>query len=86
MENCKGCLGIINNCYYSKYVDKFNCPCVICLVKVVCRRRCNEFDKSTEQYIKIMKEPILVNGQPILVNDQPITAIPIYGGRIRGSM
>ena len=46
-ENCKGCkdkIGVTNECYFVRYVEVFTCPCFICIVKVMCKNRCEDFE------------------------------------------
>ncbi len=40
MENCKGCLNK-SGCVYNDYSTI--CPCVACLIKVVCEEVCGKF-------------------------------------------
>jgi hypothetical protein len=54
MENCEGCL--IKCTHYAAYSAELisktiliSCPCGMCLIKMVCTRGCDEFDK----YIKM---------------------------------
>ncbi len=39
MENCKGCY-TEDMCAYTGYSE--TCPCIMCLIKVVCKKSCKE--------------------------------------------
>ncbi len=43
-SNCKGC-GLYGVCYaiHNIKINSKECPCSICLIKMMCRQRCNEF-------------------------------------------
>jgi len=43
-EECKSCrLGYV--CTLTSFDNEFNCPCKQCLVKVMCRQICVEYQK-----------------------------------------
>jgi hypothetical protein len=50
LEDCKGCIGTLHGCLYIKGVEKFKCPCVICLVKVMCEPICDDFVEFAHRY------------------------------------
>lgn len=51
MENCRGCFGALHKCFYVKGVEKFKCPCVTCLVKMMCYDDiCDDFVTFAERY------------------------------------
>jgi hypothetical protein len=51
LSQCKGCLAAydgrfsIKDCIIVKYGNIDNCPCKDCLVKVVCKGKCDEITK-----------------------------------------
>jgi len=58
INDCKGC-NLYKVCYaiHVLRVSNKGCPCTICLVKMMCNQRCNEFMKFRLQY-KSKKETI----------------------------
>ncbi len=46
---CKGCLSAEVDCYYSTHAETFKCPCIICIIKIVCERGCEEFGKFRDK-------------------------------------
>jgi hypothetical protein len=50
MKNCKGCYSYgKNDCFYIGRTEEgtVNCPCMICLIKGVCYRACEEYEDFT---------------------------------------
>ena len=48
MEECKGCLGLGHkgsclNVVESRITETNRCPCMNCIVKMICRTQCNDF-------------------------------------------
>ena len=61
VENCEGCLTVqCNHSIYSGYKTKggiVECPCSICLIKMVCRMECDPYIEFIgEANIHSMKE------------------------------
>jgi len=50
MESCRGCLGELNDCLFAEYSKRFKCPCFICIVKVMCKGICNDFNDFMTRY------------------------------------
>ena len=55
---CEGCL-TYDNCTetlmdYNKLTKQ--CPCIICLIKGVCKISCKEFDENKDSYYSYIKE------------------------------
>jgi len=45
-NNCSDCgvfEGCLIACYYKNKIEQTNCPCEICLLKTICKKRCSEF-------------------------------------------
>jgi hypothetical protein len=55
-EKCKGCHAGPRHCVFSDNIPN-DCPCQECLVKVVCKNTCDEFDIKYEE-IKNRKEMV----------------------------
>ncbi len=43
MEECKGCFTRLL-CKRIKRYESYNCPCKICLLKMICNVPCEEYD------------------------------------------
>jgi hypothetical protein len=50
MENCKGCLGELEDCSFIDHSKRFKCPCFICIVKVMCEGICDDFSDFRTRY------------------------------------
>lgn len=65
-EECKGCL-ILIGCERHPFHKKINdedmnyCPCINCIVKMVCKIPCPEFKKYTISYYSYLDNLILEN-------------------------
>ena len=56
MEECKGCLNLNSIGHCSNRLDRIpesnQCPCLNCIVKMVCDNECDTFVKFLETYGK----------------------------------
>lgn len=52
MENCKGCPGVLDDCFFIEYSKRFKCPCFICIVKPMCIGICDDFNDFVTRYSK----------------------------------
>lgn len=58
-EGCRGCMsftspdGFTPFCMYDNYADK--CPCVRCVVKMMCENSCPDFEIFRDLVIKLDK-------------------------------
>ncbi len=49
---CKGCLSMYTGCSYIKGAKEFKCPCITCLIKVVCEEGCEKFENFISQCLE----------------------------------
>jgi len=52
MKNCKGCMGVLYECYFIRYAEVFTCPCFMCIVKPICENVCEGFEEFMTRYAK----------------------------------
>ncbi len=64
---CNGCFSLWSdqivgnlNCETAPEYDKSRCPCLECLIKMVCKKECDDFMKYRNdipiQYLRVKKE------------------------------
>jgi len=59
MENCRGCYSGRNRCFYVSYItNTTRCPCSTCLIKVICRFMCDDYEGFAVRihYIRFPKD------------------------------
>jgi len=49
-DECVGCIGHHSNCVFKNLNIQNLCPCLTCLVKVVCTNPCYLFDEKVDSY------------------------------------
>ena len=66
-KGCKGCLGDVKPQYIDKHGVTKKCPCLICLIKGMCEKTCEEFYEFNFCYLNMdrMKEGNLLHGRVI---------------------
>lgn len=47
--SCRGCL-VKGDCDYEHMAETSKCPCMICLVKGVCQKICDDHNQFTERF------------------------------------
>ena len=59
-ENCKSCNEFNNSrCPFVNYNKHNECPCTVCLIKTMCKKPCEAFDKF-KSYIKSNKNVVIL--------------------------
>lgn len=57
LKECKGCTLNIERCMILRYGNVKECPCLSCLVKVVCNEACSKFESFYTQKIHDVFRP-----------------------------
>lgn len=54
-EECKGCMSHEGRCLLRPMVKSVQCPCLTCLIKSMCYRSCEMYNKFIDLHIKEKK-------------------------------
>lgn len=54
-DMCKGCLVINSACIFVKTRDQDKCPCIQCLVKMMCTKVCKERGTAGDNLMKELR-------------------------------
>ena len=58
-KQCEGCLYYDENCGTIPQIDNSVCPCVSCLVKMVCTHTCDEWLNYTQEHRDIEYKKVM---------------------------